>query len=267
MGFRFLRNAVEKRVATILMNRPEKRNALSPAMLEELESAFKRYGADETVHAIVLTGGEKVFSAGFDLDYIRSIEKEGSRRFCSLFHQTYRAIMFCPVPVIAAVGGAAIAGGFDLTLMCDIRYASAGARFGQREVPLALTPLLDPLWRIIGLGNAREVALTGRIYGADEALRMGYLSRVFPEGQLLKFAMRAAFEMACHNRRTLVETKALSHIVIHSDLDRSMRAQEKVFRTFIGTEENRRKVDALRATLKKGKTRHGNDTAGKRNRP
>jgi len=251
MGFRFLRNAVEKRVATIRMHRLEKHNALSPAMLGEIESAFERYGADETVHTIVLTGGEKVFSAGLDLDYIRRIETDDSAHFCRLYHQACRAILFCPVPVIAAVGGAAIAGGFDLTLMCDIRYASAGARFGQREVPLALTPLLDPLWRIIGLGNAREVALTGRIYGADEALRMGYLSRVFPEGQLLKSALSAAFEMAGYDRRTLIETKALSHIVIHSDLDRSMRAQERILRSFIGTEESRRRVEALQKTLKK----------------
>ncbi len=251
MGFRFIRNSVERRVATILMNRPEKHNALLPAMLGEIESAFERYGADETVHVIVLTGGEKVFSAGLDLDYIRRIEKDDSAHFCSLYHRACRAILFCPVPVIAAVGGAAIAGGFDLTLMCDIRYASAGARFGQREVPLALTPLLDPLWRIIGLGNAREVALTGRIYGAEEALRMGYLSRVFPEGQFLKSAMSAAFEMAGYDRRTLIETKALSHMVIHSDLDRSMRAQERMLRSFIGTEENRRRVEALQKTLRK----------------
>ncbi len=251
MGFRFLRIAVDRRVATILMSRPEKQNALSPAVLEEIELAFDRYGADQTVHAIVLTGGEKVFSAGLDLDHIRRIEAEDSGHFCSLYHRACRAILFCPVPVIAAVGGAAIAGGFDLTLMCDIRFASAGARFGQREVPLALTPLMDPLWRIIGLGNALEVALTGRIYGAEEALRMGYLSRIFPEGQLLKFAMEAAFEMADYDRRALVETKALSHAVIHSDLDRSMRVQERMLRTFIGTEENRRRVEALQKTIKK----------------
>jgi enoyl-CoA hydratase/carnithine racemase len=137
------------------------------------------------VNVIVLTGGEKYFSAGFDLNEIRKLQKESNEAYTALFHRAYRAILFCELPVIAAVGGPAIAGGFDLTMMCDIRYASERAKFGQREIALSLTPIMDPLWRIIGLGRAKEVALTGRIYGADEAERMGYVSRVFPEGQLL----------------------------------------------------------------------------------
>ena len=69
--------------------------------------------------------------------------------------------------------------------MCDIRYASERAKFGQREIVLSLTPIMDPLWRIIGLGRAKEVALTGRIYDAHEAEKMGYVTKVFPEGKLI----------------------------------------------------------------------------------
>lgn len=251
METRFLKISIADKVATVTIDRPEKRNALSPEVLAEIEGVFNRLGDDEEANVIVLTGGEKFFSAGFDLDYIRTIEKDANERFCELFHRADRAIMFCRLPVIAAVGGPAIAGGFDLTLMCDIRYASARAKFGQREVVLALTPLLDPLWRIVGLGNALEVALTGRIYDAEEALRLGYVSKVFAEGKLLESVLPIAKEMAGYDRKTLEATKALSRMTINSDLDRSMRTQEWLFRSFIGSEENHRRVDALRESLKK----------------
>jgi len=159
--------------------------------------------------------------------------------------------MFCSQPVIAAVGGPAIAGGFDFTLMCDIRYASERAKFGQREVVLSLTPLIDPLWRIVGLGNAVEAAMTGRIYDAGEAMRMGYVSKVFPEGKLLESVLEIAQGMAKYDRKCLIETKALSHLVLNSDLNGAMRVQEWLFRSFMGTDENHKRIDALRESLKK----------------
>ncbi|MNT25703.1 putative enoyl-CoA hydratase echA8 [compost metagenome] len=162
-------------------------------------------------------------------------------------------MLFCPQPVIAAVGGAAIAGGFDLTMMCDIRYASSRARFGQREVVLSLTPILDPLWRIIGLGRAKEVALSGRIYDAAEAERMGYVSKVFPEGELLSSVRAIAVEMAAYDRMCLAETKRLSNQLLNLDLDGAMRAQEWLFRTYIGSDENHQRIDALQARLAAGR--------------
>ena len=125
---------------------------------------FNALGMRQDVNVIVFTGGERYFSAGFDLNEIRKLEKVSNEAYTALFHRAYRAILFCEQPVICAVGGAAIAGGFDLTMMCDIRYASTRAKFGQREIVLSLTPIMDPLWRIIGMGRAKEVALTGRIY-------------------------------------------------------------------------------------------------------
>jgi enoyl-CoA hydratase/carnithine racemase len=151
--------------------------------------------------------------------------------------------------VICAVGGPAIAGGFDLTLMCDIRYASERAKFGQREIALSLTPIMDPLWRIIGLGRAKEVALTGRIYDAQEAERMGYVSKVFPEGQLLSSVSAIATQMAAYDRTYLKETKQLGNMILDQDLDGAMRLQEWLFRSYIGSEDNHRRIDALQAEL------------------
>ena len=236
-------------VATVWINRPDKGNSLSPDVLSEIESTFTEISGREDIHVIVFTGGERYFSAGFDLNEIRKLEKGANEEFVALFHRAYRAILFCTQPVICAVGGAAIAGGFDLTMMCDIRYASERAKFGQREIALSLTPIMDPLWRIIGLGRAKEVALTGRIYDAHEAERMGYVSKVFPEGQLLENVDQIAQNMAGFDRTCLKETKQLGNMVLDQDLEGAMRIQEWLFRSYIGAGDNHRRIDALQAEL------------------
>jgi enoyl-CoA hydratase/carnithine racemase len=249
MKFKYLNLDTQQKVTTITINRPEKGNSLSPDVLTELHSAFKSIAKDAETNVIIFTGGEKYFSAGFDLSEIRKLEKVSNESYTELFHKAYRAVLFCEQPVICAIGGPAIAGGFDLTMMSDIRYASTRAKFGQREVPLALTPIMDPLWRIVGLGVAKELALTGRIYDAEEAERIRYVSKVFPEGELLKNVGEIACEMASYDRSCLVETKRLSNQLLHQDLDSSMRIQEWLFRTYIGSEENHLRIDALQKSL------------------
>ncbi len=249
MSYKYLLLDVTDRVATVTINRPDKGNALAPDVLLEVAALFTEVGARDDVNVIVFTGGERYFSAGFDLSEIRRLEKVSNEAYTELFHRAYRAVLFCRQPVICAVGGAAIAGGFDLTMMCDIRYASTRAKFGQREIVLSLTPIMDPLWRIIGLGRAKEVALTGRIYDATEAERMGYVSKVFPEGELLSSVAAIAKEMAAYDRGCLAETKHLSNHVLNQDLDSAMRVQEWLFRTYIGSEDNHQRIDALQAQL------------------
>ena len=251
MELKYLQIEDDHKAAKVTIHRPDKRNALSPEVLEEVAAVFTHISTREDIHVVVLTGGEKYFSAGFDLNFIRTIQKASNEAFTDLFHRAYRAILFCNQPVIAAVGGPAIAGGFDLTMMCDIRYASERAKFGQREIVLSLTPILDPLWRIIGLGRAKEVALTGRIYGAAEAEKMGYVSQVFPDGQLVEPVMKIARNMADFDREVLRETKQLGHTLLNQDIDGAMKMQEWLFRTYIGTGENHQRIDALLESLKK----------------
>jgi enoyl-CoA hydratase/carnithine racemase len=249
MDLKYLLLSVDAKVATVTINRPDKGNALAPDVLEEVEKLFTELGTREDVNVIVLTGGEKYFSAGFDLNEIRKLEKVSNEAYTALFHRAYRAILFCEQPVICAVGGAAIAGGFDLTMMCDIRYASERAKFGQREIVLSLTPIMDPLWRIIGFGRAKEVALTGRIYDAHEAEKMGYVSKVFPEGKLLEAVGIIAREMATYDRGCLKETKQLANKILNEDLDGAMRLQEWLFRSYIGSQDNHKRIDALQVKL------------------
>ena len=252
-NFQYINVVFSQRVATVTIHRPEKRNALSPEVLSEITKAFKSLPLESEVNVIVITGGEQYFSAGFDLNEIRKLEKLNNEAYTALFHETYRSILFCPLPVICAVGGAAIAGGFDLTMMCDFRYASDKAKFGQREIALSLTPILDPLWRIIGLGRAKELTLTGRIYDASEAKLIGYVNDIYPDGQLLQNVFKIASDMAQFDRQCLTETKQLSQQLLNQDLDSSMRIQEWLFRTYIGSKENHQRIDTLLETLKKNK--------------
>jgi enoyl-CoA hydratase/carnithine racemase len=249
MTYAYLLLDVADKVATVTLNRPDKGNALAPDVLVEATRMFTELAAREDVNVIVFTGGERYFSAGFDLNEIRKLEKVANEAYTALFHRAYRAVLFCEQPVICAVGGAAIAGGFDLTMMCDIRYASTRAKFGQREIALSLTPIMDPLWRIVGLGRAKELALSGRLYDAAEAERIGYVSKVFPEGELLSSVAAIARDMAAFDRACLAETKRLSNQVLNQDLDTAMRTQEWLFRTYIGAEDNHVRIDALQAQL------------------
>lgn len=249
MDYKYLLLDVAAKVATVTLHRPDKGNALAPTVLEEVIQLFEALSQRQDVSVIVLTGGERYFSAGFDLNEIRQLEKVSNEAYTALFHRAYRAILFCQQPVICAIGGAAIAGGFDLTMMCDIRYCSTRAKFGQREIVLSLTPIMDPLWRILGLGRAKELALTGRIYGAEEAERMGYVSQIFAEGELLSSVAKIAQEMAGYDRQCLAETKRLSNEVLHQSLDGAMRTQEWLFRSYIGSDDNHQRIDALQAQL------------------
>ncbi|MEN6467789.1 MAG: enoyl-CoA hydratase/isomerase family protein [Smithella sp.] len=249
MDLKYLLLSVDEKVAMVTINRPDKGNALAPYVLDEIAAVFTAIAGRHDINVVVFTGGEKYFSAGFDLNEIRQLEKVSNEAYIDLFHRAYRAILFCPQPVICAVGGAAIAGGFDLTMMCDIRYASERAKFGQREIVLSLTPIMDPLWRIIGLGRAKEVALTGRIYDAYEAEKMGYISKIFPEGKLLESVGAIAREMASYDHVCLKETKQITHKLLNSDLDGAMKIQEWLFRSYIGSEDNHQRIDALQAKL------------------
>lgn len=255
MNLKYLTLTVENRVATVMLNRQDKGNALSPDVLAELAETFEHLDSRTDVSVIILTGGEKIFCAGFDLDFLKTVQKGANEAFTALFHRAYRSILFCSQPVLAAVGGAAMAGGFDLTLMCDLRYASERAKFSQREIVLSLTPLLDPLWRVIGLGAAKEWALTGKIVDAQEAHRAGYVSQVFPQGTVLENVAAIAAEMAASDRTCLIETKRLSIELLHNSLDGSMKIQEWLFRTYVGSEDNHARIDSLVEKLRSNKKR------------
>src|SRR5580693_1114929 len=197
----------EDGVAIITLNRPEKKNALSIALREEVVALLGRMAGDEALKALVITGNGGSFSAGFDLREFAVTDpghQERLWRSSDLFHH---AVYRFPVPVIAAVDGIAYGGGFDLAVLCDLRIATDRATFGHPEA--AIGPVVyGPLHDLVGGAVARELVLTGREIDAGEALRLHLVSELTGPGELMDRARALARRVSRAPREVLIKNKA-----------------------------------------------------------
>ncbi|MFB0833630.1 enoyl-CoA hydratase/isomerase family protein [Arthrobacter halodurans] len=178
---------VQDRVAVVTVNRPEVRNAINYEVLDGIEAALDALERREDIGAVVFTGaGEKSFVAGADISQlVRYTLRDGLR---ARMQRLYDRIQDLEVPTIAAVNGVALGGGNELAMSCDIRIAAAHARFGLPETNLGILPGAggtQRLSRLVGLGRAQEMILTGRIIDAEEALRIGLVTSVVPAEELM----------------------------------------------------------------------------------
>lgn len=191
-------------VVTLTLDRPEKRNALSIALRDEVADALDRLRDDERVKVLVVTGAGDVFSAGFDLGEFQSEPPERIWPSSDRFHH---AVLRFPLPTVAAVNGPALAGGFDLAMLCDIRIASDTARFAHPEQSFG-DVVYGPLHDAVGGALARELAFTGRVVEADEALQVGLVSAVVSRDQLAAEVASVTEAICRAPRASLVRTKA-----------------------------------------------------------
>ena len=200
--------------ATITLNRPDKRNAISSTMIDELLGALNAAEGDPAVRAVILTGAGRCFCSGMDLETLQTIAQQtpeqnlaDSRQMARMFHRLY-----CfPKPLIAAVNGAAIAGGCGIATFSDITLAVPEAKFGYTEVRIGFIPALVSvlLRRQIGEKHARELLLTGAIIDAAEAFRLGMVTEIVPAENLLKRAHEVAAKFLEASPTSLRRTKRL----------------------------------------------------------
>jgi enoyl-CoA hydratase len=184
-------------VGICILDRPERRNALSTAVLEGLVAAFGELDADPAIRAIVLRGEGKAFAAGADIDELAEIPGLASRT--SRRRRLWDAIQQRPKPVVVAVHGYALGGGCELALACDIVIAADDARFGLPETGLGIIPGAggtQRLVRAVGTSVALDVILTGRMLTAAEAVAAGLAARSVPAGELVETALAVAHEIA-----------------------------------------------------------------------
>jgi len=200
--FRFIQVQSAGGVQTITLNRPEKRNALSPELIDELIQVL-----DETSECdcgvVILTGAGSAFCAGLDMEHLETMTArtvEQHRRDSENMARVLRTLYEFPKPVIAAVNGPAIAGGMGLATLCDFTYAVPDARFGYTEVRVGFVPAIVAsfLSRQIGEKRTRELLLSGRILKADEACRLGLVTRIVQPEDLLAEA-HALAQSLLHN--------------------------------------------------------------------
>jgi len=196
-------------VATLTLNRPEKKNALSVALRDEISDALAALAADEGVKAAIVTGAGDAFCAGFDLKEFEraSGDAEFGKALWASSDRYHRACLGFPLPLVAAVNGPALAGGFDLAVMCDIRVAAEEARFAHPEITFG-DVVYGPLHDLVGGAVARELCFTGRSVDAAEALALRLVSRVVPRSELAEAARALASQIARAPRGVLLRTKA-----------------------------------------------------------
>ena len=187
-------------IAIVTLNRPEKLNAISRAMLLELTEIFRNAGEDAELRAIVLTGaGDRAFSAGTDLSELLDVPADAALGVAEAGQRLCDYVECCPVPVIAAVNGIAAGAGCELALASHLRIASPTASFGLPELKLGIIPGYGGTQRLareVGHGRALEIMLMGRAIGSDEAFGMGLVNRIAPAEGLVAEAQRLAREIA-----------------------------------------------------------------------
>jgi enoyl-CoA hydratase len=236
-------------VAVLRIDRPPL-NALSRAVLEELESAARELAGDPEVKAVVVLGGAKAFAAGADVSEFggRTEARDVSKRI----RATFDAIGAIPRPVIAAINGVALGGGLELALACDLRIAADNARVGQPEILLGIIPgggATQRLPRLVGPARAKELIWSGRQVKADEALAIGLVDRVVPADQLEDAAMAWAGSFASGP----VVAIGLAKHVIDAGLDHpseyGLELESEAFVEVFGTEDA---VTGVRSFLEHG---------------
>ena len=207
MEFENLLVNINEPVATVTINRPDRLNTLDAKTLEELKQAFSGLKLNENVAVIILTGnGEKAFCAGADISELNKLNMITAKEFAERGHDVFNFIENCTKPVIAAVNGLALGGGCELSLACHIRIASDKSKFGQPEVNLGIIPGYggtQRLTRIINSGRAMEYILTGNLMDAEEALRIGLVSKVYPADELYAKVSLLAQKIAAKPRQAV----------------------------------------------------------------
>lgn len=213
MAYETLNCEIAGDIATITLNRPDKRNAISTRMIEELlavldevEKAPARVG--------IITGAGKAFCAGMDLESLRSLAKQSEKqnlddsvRIATMFHRIHSF----PKPIISAVNGAAIAGGCGIATLADFTLAAPEAKFGYTEVKIGFIPALVSVFlcRQVGEKIARDLLLSGRIFDAPEALRLGLVTEIVPQDKLLDRAGELAASLLAVSPTSIARTKRL----------------------------------------------------------
>lgn len=243
----------ENRVAWIVLNRPERLNAISPEMIDEISRTLDELETDESVRVIVITGSGRAFSAGADVTAFTNANPVNAYIYSKRFQEALNKIETTPKPVIAAINGYALGGGLELAMACDLRIASENAVLGQPEINLGLIPGAggtQRLTRIVGIGRAKEIVMLGDQIPAREAERIGLVNRVVPHNMLENEVRAIASKLAEKPPIAIMMSKAAIHLGGEAPLDSGLALERALFSILFSTEDL---IEGVSAFLQKRK--------------
>ncbi len=249
-----LRLEHEDDVAIVTIDRPKRLNAIDEDLLEAFAPTFEE--AAEDARSIVVTGaGEDAFVAGADIGAMKTMGPAQARRFSQTGHELLDTIEQLDAPVVAAVNGFALGGGLELALACDVRIASENAQFGAPEVTIGVIPGFggtQRLTRVLGLGPGLEMILTGRRIDAQEAHRLGLVTRMVPQGQALEEALDVARTIANNAPVAVALAKRTARKGFEAPLETGDALETEAFAACFSTEDQ---TEGMRAFLDKQEAR------------
>ncbi|HXJ33632.1 MAG TPA: enoyl-CoA hydratase-related protein [Candidatus Eisenbacteria bacterium] len=238
-------------VLTLRVSRPKVLNALDPATLREIARVLRDVRRDGGVRALVVTGtGEKAFSAGADIKVMATMPPTEGHPYSRLGHEVLGRFEQLPIPVVAAVNGAALGGGLELALACDVILAADTAKFGLPEITVGLIPGFGGTQRLalrVGLARARELIYLGTMIDADEALRIGLVSRVVPAAKLAEEALGLARQLVAKPPVALRQAKRATAAAAAA-LAEGLRYETDAFAVAFATED---RVEGMTAFVEK----------------
>ncbi len=238
-------------IVVFKINRPQVRNALNLAVRTRLSEEVGRHAADPAIRCLIITGNEAAFAAGAD---IAEMADAGPVEVMARNLQKYwRTITDCPKPVIAAVEGFALGGGLELALCADIIVAGEGAKLGLPEVKVGILPGgggTQRLARLVGSKRAMLLMLTGKMFGAAEALAMGVISELAPAGKALERALEIAREIAVMPPISVQQIKEIVHAGLNAPLETALMLERKAFQLQFATSDQK---EGMRAFMDKRK--------------
>lgn len=248
---------LENGVGKITLNRPEAYNALCTPLLDEVSKAIKDFDADETIGAVVLTGGDKVFAAGADIKELATLDF--AEAYTNEFvKKEWLALEKHTKPIIAAVAGFALGGGCEMSLLCDFIICDETAKFGQPEVKIGTMPGAggtQRLTRAVGKSKAMQLCLTGDMMDANEAKAYNMVASVVPAGTVIEAAVKAASKIASMSQPVVRLIKESVNNSYESNLQAGLESERKSFYTTLALED---RIEGMNAFVEKRKADFSN---------
>ncbi len=249
MEFKNILLSFEGEIGILMVNRPKALNALNMETLKEIQSGFQEVRSHSEVKVLIVTGsGEKAFVAGADISEMKGMNSIEALNFSKLGHLTLKMIEDLDRPVLAAVNGFALGGGTELALACDFIYASENAKFGLPEVTLGIFPGFggtQRLPRLIGKAKAKELIMTGKMVGSQEALALGIVNRVFPQAALLEETKKAASQIAANGAVAVRLAKMVVNAGFNMELTEACSLESYAFSLGFTTEDQKEGMTAF----------------------